>query len=195
MGCIASFRSLWSKIKPNCIWRRIRSWIWKWVVCVIFRDGKHPLHLKYILAFNCCLLQIFYFIFQFIVRVVPCCFNKICLMQLAADMQRFSRPERRINGPTTTHLWCVWVVFIIFQILFWTYHWILRCHWQFHHYFHLYHLRVTSCMIAPHLLTALVFPCRSMLKLLDVLVQLDHLKNAKASLSNDFSWYKRYGNN
>lgn len=27
------------------------------------------------------------------------------LMQLAADMQRFSRPERRINGPTITHLW------------------------------------------------------------------------------------------
>ncbi|XP_022745572.1 protein PIR isoform X4 [Durio zibethinus] len=51
-------------------------------------------------------------------------------------MQRFSRPERRINGPTITHLW-------------------------------------------------------SMLKLLDVLVQLDHLKNAKASIPNDFSWYKR----
>ncbi|KAF9610982.1 hypothetical protein IFM89_026262 [Coptis chinensis] len=31
----------------------------------------------------------------------------------------------------------------------------------------------------------------SMLKLLDVLVQLDHLKNAKASIPNDFSWYKR----
>lgn len=30
-----------------------------------------------------------------------------------------------------------------------------------------------------------------MLKLLDVLVQLDHLKNAKASIPNDFSWYKR----
>lgn len=29
------------------------------------------------------------------------------LMQLAADMQRFSRPERRINGPTITHLWFV----------------------------------------------------------------------------------------
>lgn len=56
--------------------------------------------------------------------------------KLAADMQRFSRPERRINGPTVTHLWC-------------------------------------------------------MLKLLDVLVQLDHLKNAKASIPNDFSWYKR----
>ncbi|KAG0477890.1 hypothetical protein HPP92_012609 [Vanilla planifolia] len=51
-------------------------------------------------------------------------------------MQRFSRPERLINGPTTTHFW-------------------------------------------------------SMLKLLDVLVQLDHLKNAKASIPNDFSWYKR----
>ncbi|KAH7543353.1 hypothetical protein FEM48_Zijuj02G0175200 [Ziziphus jujuba var. spinosa] len=56
--------------------------------------------------------------------------------KLAADMQRFSRPERRINGPTITHLW-------------------------------------------------------SMLKLLDVLVQLDHLKNAKATIPNDFSWYKR----
>ncbi|KAI5667752.1 hypothetical protein M9H77_17605 [Catharanthus roseus] len=56
--------------------------------------------------------------------------------KLAADMQRFSRPERRINGPTITHLW-------------------------------------------------------SMLKLLDILVQLDHLKNAKASIPNDFSWYKR----
>lgn len=40
----------------------------------------------------------------------------------------------------------------------------------------------------------LLFSFRSMLKLLDVLVQLDHLKNAKASLPNDFSWYKRYGN-
>ncbi|XP_068666012.1 protein PIR [Aristolochia californica] len=56
--------------------------------------------------------------------------------KLAVDMQRFSRPERRINGPSVTHLW-------------------------------------------------------SMLKLLDVLVQLDHLKNAKASIPNDFSWYKR----
>ncbi|BBN10047.1 hypothetical protein Mp_5g00460 [Marchantia polymorpha subsp. ruderalis] len=56
--------------------------------------------------------------------------------KLAADMQRFSRPDRRINGPTVTHMWC-------------------------------------------------------MLKLLDVLLQLDHLKNAKASIPNDFSWYKR----
>ncbi|GAU13588.1 hypothetical protein TSUD_346920 [Trifolium subterraneum] len=56
--------------------------------------------------------------------------------KLAADMQRFSRPERRINGPTISHLW-------------------------------------------------------SMLRLFDVLVQLDHLKNAKASIPNDFSWYKR----
>jgi cytoplasmic FMR1 interacting protein len=30
-----------------------------------------------------------------------------------------------------------------------------------------------------------------MLRLLDVLLQLDHLKNAKASIPNDFSWYKR----
>ncbi|CAA6666502.1 unnamed protein product [Spirodela intermedia] len=56
--------------------------------------------------------------------------------KLAADLQRFSRPERLINGPTITHFW-------------------------------------------------------SILKLLDVLVQLDHLKNAKASIPNDFSWYKR----
>ncbi|XP_073001255.1 protein PIR isoform X1 [Typha latifolia] len=56
--------------------------------------------------------------------------------KLAADMQRFSRPERLINGPTITHFW-------------------------------------------------------SMLKLLDILLQLDHLKNAKASIPNDFSWYKR----
>ncbi|CAM0870708.1 unnamed protein product [Alopecurus aequalis] len=56
--------------------------------------------------------------------------------KLAADMQRFSRPERLVNGPTVTHFW-------------------------------------------------------SMLKLLDVLLQLDHLKNAKASIPNDFSWYKR----
>ncbi|KAF3513106.1 hypothetical protein F2Q69_00000771 [Brassica cretica] len=59
------------------------------------------------------------------------------LPQLAADMQRSSRPERRINGPTVTHLW-------------------------------------------------------SMLKLLDILVQLDHLKNAKASIPNYFSWYKSF---
>ncbi|KAL0672754.1 hypothetical protein Bca4012_000735 [Brassica carinata] len=58
------------------------------------------------------------------------------VLDLAADMQRSSRPERRINGPTVTHLW-------------------------------------------------------SMLKLLDILVQLDHLKNAKASIPNYFSWYKR----
>ncbi|XP_078441899.1 transcription activator [Wolffia australiana] len=56
--------------------------------------------------------------------------------KLAMDMQRFSRPERLINGPTVTHLW-------------------------------------------------------SILKFLDVLFQLDHLKNAKASIPNDFSWYKR----
>ncbi|KAH6559609.1 hypothetical protein KP509_1Z000700 [Ceratopteris richardii] len=56
--------------------------------------------------------------------------------KLAVDMQRFSRPERRISGPTVTHMW-------------------------------------------------------SILKLLDILLQLDHLKNAKASIPNDFSWYKR----
>ncbi|KAI5067235.1 hypothetical protein GOP47_0017763 [Adiantum capillus-veneris] len=56
--------------------------------------------------------------------------------KLAVDMQRFSRPERRISGPTVTHMW-------------------------------------------------------SILKLLDMLLQLDHLKNAKASIPNDFSWYKR----
>ncbi|MCO5571458.1 hypothetical protein L7F22_025198 [Adiantum nelumboides] len=32
---------------------------------------------------------------------------------------------------------------------------------------------------------------KSILKLLDMLLQLDHLKNAKASIPNDFSWYKR----
>ncbi|CAN6975157.1 unnamed protein product [Brassica oleracea var. botrytis] len=72
------------------------------------------------------------FIRMFITNCISSCENA----KLAADMQRFSRPERRINGPTVTHLW-------------------------------------------------------SMLKLLDVLVQLDHLKNAKASIPNDFSWYKR----
>lgn len=33
--------------------------------------------------------------------------------------------------------------------------------------------------------------CRGMLRLLDLLLLLDHLKNAKASIPNDFSWYKR----
>lgn len=33
--------------------------------------------------------------------------GRFSMMQLAADMQRFSRPERRINGPTVTHLWFV----------------------------------------------------------------------------------------
>ncbi|KMZ67407.1 hypothetical protein ZOSMA_26G01590, partial [Zostera marina] len=56
--------------------------------------------------------------------------------KLAADMQRFSKPERLINGPTITHFW-------------------------------------------------------SILRLLDTLVKLDHLKNAKSSIPNDFSWYKR----
>ncbi|KAK1265836.1 Protein PIR [Acorus gramineus] len=56
--------------------------------------------------------------------------------KLAADLQRFSRPELLINGPSITHFWAI-------------------------------------------------------LKLLDVMVQLDHLKNAKASIPNDFSWYKR----
>lgn len=31
----------------------------------------------------------------------------------------------------------------------------------------------------------------AMLRLLDILLQLDHLKNAKSSIPNDFSWYKR----
>lgn len=44
----------------------------------------------------------------------------------------------------------------------------------------------------PILCNLFVHYSRSMLKLLDVLVQLDHLKNAKASIPNDFSWYKRY---
>ncbi|KAF2611371.1 hypothetical protein F2Q70_00007592 [Brassica cretica] len=63
--------------------------------------------------------------------------HSLASAKLAADMQRSSRPERRINGPTVTHLW-------------------------------------------------------SMLKLLDILVQLDHLKNAKASIPNYFSWYKSF---
>lgn len=42
------------------------------------------------------------------------------------------------------------------------------------------------------LLISFIMFLRSMLKLLDVLIQLDHLKNAKASIPNDFSWYKRY---
>lgn len=110
--------------------------------------------------------QIFYFIFQFIVRVVPCVavllslissfrINKICLMQLAADMQRFSRPERRINGPTTTHLWCA--ACIIFSDYLLDLSLDLRYQWQFGHYFRLLQHRVTSCMIIPHLLTSLVF--------------------------------------
>lgn len=40
----------------------------------------------------------------------------IILMQLAADMQRFSRPERRINGPTITHLWFVNGIISFFPI-------------------------------------------------------------------------------
>lgn len=38
-------------------------------------------------------------------------------MQLAADMQRFSRPERRINGPTISHLWCVITIMLLLLIL------------------------------------------------------------------------------
>ncbi|CAM6128500.1 unnamed protein product [Calypogeia fissa] len=56
--------------------------------------------------------------------------------KLAADMQQFSRPDRKPHGPTVTHMWAI-------------------------------------------------------IKLLDILLQLDHLKNAKASIPNDFSWYKR----
>jgi len=37
-------------------------------------------------------------------------------MQLAADMQRFSRPERRINGPTISHLWCVIIIMLLLLI-------------------------------------------------------------------------------
>lgn len=85
-------------------------------------------------------------------------------MQLAADMQRFSRPERRINGPTISHLWCV-IMSLLFIYLF---------------------------IYLVNLLNSFVLDSRSMLKLFDVLVQLDHLKNAKASIPNDFSWYKRY---
>lgn len=42
----------------------------------------------------------------------------IILIQLAADMQRFSRPERRINGPTITHLWSVYDIIYFFPIKF-----------------------------------------------------------------------------
>ena len=87
-------------------------------------------------------------------------------LQLAADMQRFSRPERRINGPTISHLWCVIMIYA-FVVGF--------CY---------------CCCFVFFIFS--VLDCRSMLKLLDVLVQLDHLKNAKASIPNDFSWYKRY---
>lgn len=38
-------------------------------------------------------------------------------MQLAADMQRFSRPERRINGPTISHLWYVIMLLLLFFYL------------------------------------------------------------------------------
>ncbi|KAJ1414662.1 Cytoplasmic FMR1-interacting [Sesbania bispinosa] len=55
--------------------------------------------------------------------------------KLAADMQRFSRPERRINGPTISHLW-------------------------------------------------------SMLKLLDILVQLDHLKMLRQAYQMTFHGIK-----
>lgn len=81
-------------------------------------------------------------------------------------MQRFSRPERRINGPTISHLWCVIMIYA-FVVGF--------CY---------------CCCFVFFIFS--VLDCRSMLKLLDVLVQLDHLKNAKASIPNDFSWYKRY---
>ena len=84
-------------------------------------------------------------------------------MQLAADMQRFSRPERRINGPTISHLWYVLMLILSFSSLLFIY-----------------------------LFNCFVLDSRSMLRLFDVLVQLDHLKNAKASIPNDFSWYKRY---
>lgn len=36
------------------------------------------------------------------------------LMQLAADMQRFSRPERLVNGPTITHFWFVFYIDLSF---------------------------------------------------------------------------------
>ncbi|WVY92685.1 hypothetical protein V8G54_031773 [Vigna mungo] len=77
--------------------------------------------------------------------------------KLAADMQRFSRPERRINGPTISHLWCVIIIMLLLVIL--------------------------VIVVVLDFLIALF--------LLDVLVQLDHLKNAKASIPNDFTWYKR----
>lgn len=36
-------------------------------------------------------------------------------IQLAADMQRFSRSERRINGPTVTHIWFVVTCFALLK--------------------------------------------------------------------------------
>uniref|UniRef100_M8D737 Protein PIR n=1 Tax=Aegilops tauschii TaxID=37682 RepID=M8D737_AEGTA len=115
--------------------------------------------------------------------------------KLAADMQRFSRPERLVNGPTVTHF-CqrnntskpeekhsgnsfqnsvsgvstYWLADMDIDI---------RCH---------------NCAAINGIYFIILVPDESvsMLKLLDVLLQLDHLKNAKASIPNDFSWYKSY---
>ena len=47
------------------------------------------------------------FLFRLFSSKIMCLYT-LTSLQLAADMQRFSRPERRINGPTVTHLW--WVI-------------------------------------------------------------------------------------
>jgi len=48
-------------------------------------------------------------------------FIHVFFMQLATDMQRFSRPERRINGPTISHLWCVIMLILLFLSLLFIY--------------------------------------------------------------------------
>lgn len=166
-GTLGSFLILWSKAKLTYIWKRIKFWIWKWVVCVKFSDGRHQLPQKYGMFFTYCMILTYIFFFRDLSRSRFSMLNKSVyisfFLQLAADMQRFSRPERRINGPTISHLWWVIMLPLLFLSLLFIY-----------------------------LFNCFVLDSRSMLKLLDILVQLDHLKNAKASIPNDFSWYKRY---
>lgn len=63
------------------------------------------------------LISFIFSIFK-LLRSHNCHKDMIFYLQLAADMQRFSRPERRINGPTITHLWCV-VSFFVCHKLWW----------------------------------------------------------------------------
>lgn len=51
-----SFLILWSKVKLTYIWKHIKFWIWKWVVCVKFSDGKLQLPRKYGLCFTYCMI-------------------------------------------------------------------------------------------------------------------------------------------